>query len=569
MTDRITPNHREVLYTVSSITGDAEYITSTNHVLDTTSGGGGGGLSVTDGSSWTAGVSQFTPAGGEFNDSGTVLSSGQQGTLRMTAQRGQHVNLRTNTGTEIGVSASPLRIDPTGTTRQPVNLNQVGGTTYSLGQTTMSASAPVTIASDQTAVPISGTVTANLGTVGGLALDATLTGGTQQTKITDGTSIAGVVLPAALATAQTNQNGIITASTGISTGTLTLNLAGAATAWYDLLNYPSISVEVLTNSSGATLTWQTSGDTSQTNIRSMPLMDSASITSSGSLTTTSAVATLYGNRTGRYFRVSSNVSGANTVTLVLTFYTTSLALNTLGVAAALNTGTNSIGNVGAKDATGAAVPANAFYIAGNGSTGNLTGINADSTAGAPSATGTGLRVAAMGMAFNGGSSWNRVAEAQTSNGTTGSGIVGTASMSLGSTTNPTAVTSGRYVQALADVLGKQVVVGSIRELKGDQFTTITSSTSETTIVTAVASTFLDLYGLIIENTSATATEISFRDVTAGSVRFAIYVPAGDTKGFMLNESAAYKQATVNTAWTAQCGTSVASIKISALYVKNI
>lgn len=38
----------------------------------------------------------------------------------------------------------------------------------------------------------SGAVTANLGTVAGLALDATMTGGTQQSKITDGTRVATV-----------------------------------------------------------------------------------------------------------------------------------------------------------------------------------------------------------------------------------------------------------------------------------------------------------------------------------------------------------------------------------------
>jgi len=40
--------------------------------------------------------------------------------------------------------------------------------------------------------PVSGTVTANLGTVAGIALDATLTGGTQQSRITDGTNVASV-----------------------------------------------------------------------------------------------------------------------------------------------------------------------------------------------------------------------------------------------------------------------------------------------------------------------------------------------------------------------------------------
>lgn len=137
------------------------------------------------------------------------------------------------------------------------------------------------------------------------------------------------------------------------------------------------------------------------------------------------------------------------------------------------------------------------------------------------------------------------------------------------TTNPSAAADGNGAILMADKLGKQVVVGSIRDLKADQQTTLTSTTTETTIVTAIGSTFCDLYGLIVANTSATATEVNFRDVIAGSVRFTVHVPAGDTRGFMLPESAAYKQATVNTAWTAQCATSVASIKISALYVKNI
>jgi hypothetical protein len=54
--------------------------------------------------------------------------------------------LHNTSGTEIGTAANPIRNDPTGTTTQPV----------------------------------SGTVTANIGTSGSLALDATLTGGTQK-----------------------------------------------------------------------------------------------------------------------------------------------------------------------------------------------------------------------------------------------------------------------------------------------------------------------------------------------------------------------------------------------------
>lgn len=140
----------------------------------------------------------------------------------------------------------------------------------------------------------------------------------------------------------------------------------------------------------------------------------------------------------------------------------------------------------------------------------------------------------------------------------------------GTTANPTAVTDGQMVAAMADKLGRTVVVvGNVRDMKGNQFTTITSSTSETTVVTAVASTFLDVYGVIVENTSATASKVTFKDSTAGTTQFEIYVPAGDTRGLMLPSSDAFKQTTVNTNWTATCGTSVASIVISVLYVKNI
>lgn len=55
-----------------------------------------------------------------------------------------------------------------------------------LGQKTMANSTPVTLASDQSAVPISGTITANIGTSGSLALDATLTGGTQKAIVRGG-----------------------------------------------------------------------------------------------------------------------------------------------------------------------------------------------------------------------------------------------------------------------------------------------------------------------------------------------------------------------------------------------
>lgn len=136
------------------------------------------------------------------------------------------------------------------------------------------------------------------------------------------------------------------------------------------------------------------------------------------------------------------------------------------------------------------------------------------------------------------------------------------------TTNPTAVADADRVNATYDKLGKQIVVGSIRDLKANQVTTITASTSETTIVTAVASTFLDLYGLIVTNTSATAVNVAIKDATAGTTRLNIAVPAGETRGFMLPEGGAIKQNATNNNWTATVSASVSSIIITALTVAN-
>lgn len=137
----------------------------------------------------------------------------------------------------------------------------------------------------------------------------------------------------------------------------------------------------------------------------------------------------------------------------------------------------------------------------------------------------------------------------------------------GKTSLPTAVSDGQVVNATLDKFGRQIVLPyGFRDLFGSQTTTITSSTSETTIVTAAASTFNDLTALIAINTSATATRIDFRNTTAGSVIFALYVPAGETRGIAWNAPA--PQASVNTNWTATCGTSVSDVRIVAWSVQD-
>ena len=104
--------------------------------------GGTGGTALQDEAGFTEGSGSGTPIMGVFND--TISSDpteDQAAVIRMTAKRGLHTNLRNTAGTEVGTAGAPLRVDPTGSTTQPVSIP--GG------------------------VSVSGTVTANLGTLNG------------------------------------------------------------------------------------------------------------------------------------------------------------------------------------------------------------------------------------------------------------------------------------------------------------------------------------------------------------------------------------------------------------------
>lgn len=138
---------------------------------------------------------------------------------------------------------------------------------------------------------------------------------------------------------------------------------------------------------------------------------------------------------------------------------------------------------------------------------------------------------------------------------------------IAKTSLPTAASDGNLTGNMSDKYGRSVMLNNaIRDIMGTQTTTITASTSETTIITQIASTFNDLVSVFISNTSATAARVDIRDTTAGSVIFQLYIPAGDMRGLSLTTP--WPQTTVNTNWTAQSSTSVTDLRISALYIKN-
>jgi hypothetical protein len=183
--------------------GAGNAITSTSNALDVNiKSGGSGGVSATDEAAWSAGSSTFAPVGGTFNDSAAALTAGQQGTARVTNNRGLHANLRNAAGTEIATSGNPLRVDPTGTTTQPVSgtvtvntlpagTNTIGGVELidaaGTNKATISAGGAVKVDGSAATQPVSGTVTANVGTTNGLSLDSSVNG----LLVTQGSTTSG------------------------------------------------------------------------------------------------------------------------------------------------------------------------------------------------------------------------------------------------------------------------------------------------------------------------------------------------------------------------------------------
>lgn len=141
---------------------------------------------------------------------------------------------------------------------------------------------------------------------------------------------------------------------------------------------------------------------------------------------------------------------------------------------------------------------------------------------------------------------------------------------IGLTALPTAVTTGQMVGQMGDKFGRAVsLLGTVRDLRASQTTTLSATTSETTIVTAAGSgVFADLVMLIVSNTSAsTTTRIDFRDSTGGTILFSLVVSGGQATGFAVPGSP-LAQTTANNNWTAQCGTSTTDVRVTAIYEKN-
>lgn len=140
--------------------------------------------------------------------SGSVTANiGNTGNLALdTTLTGGNQLVKIFDGTNIiGTSSHPIKVDPTGTTIQPV-------------------SGTVTVSSISSLISISGTVTANIGTTNGLALDSTLTSGSQRTKITDGTNNVTILGSTPIGTENALIVRNIPSGTQVISGTTTSNI---------------------------------------------------------------------------------------------------------------------------------------------------------------------------------------------------------------------------------------------------------------------------------------------------------------------------------------------------------
>lgn len=112
------------------------------------------------------------PAMGQLDDTSTVVATEDNvAAVRITPQRAFHINLRNTAGTEVGTAASPLRIDPTGTTPQPAS--QSGA--WTTGRTWVISSGTDSISSVQSGAWTTGRTW-------------TLSSGTDSISVTQGTS---------------------------------------------------------------------------------------------------------------------------------------------------------------------------------------------------------------------------------------------------------------------------------------------------------------------------------------------------------------------------------------------
>lgn len=520
-----------------------------------------GTVAVTQSGTWTNTVTQATAA----NLNATVVGTG---TFAVQAAQSGTWNITNISGTiSLPTGASTSALQTTGNTSLSTIATNTTGLTIAQGSTTSGQTGQLTQGAVTTAAP-----TYTTAQTSPLSLD---TSGNLRTTTTLGASsnvIGHVITDTGSTTAVTGTvtvSGTVTANAGTNLNTSLLalesggNLASIKTD-VDNLNLAQASTTSGQKGNlilGAVTTAAPAYTTAQSNPLSLTTggllrVDGSGVTQPVSLTSTTITGTVAVTQSTSPWVVSNGGTFAVQATL---------AAETTKVIGTVNQGTSP------------------WIVSGSGTAGSaatgvvsIQGIASMTPVQVSQATPANLNATVVGTGTfsvqttsdtpgTGATNLGKAEDAGHTTGDTGVMALGVRNDTLAATTNATA----DYTQVTTDQAGIVITAGAPRALKGRQVTTLTSSTAETTIITSIASTFLDLYGLILTNTSAAVTKVSIRDATAGGTISVFEVPPTDTRGFMLPLDSAIPQAAVTNNWTAQCGTSVASLEVTALYVKRV
>jgi hypothetical protein len=420
-----------------------------------------------------------------------------------------------------------------------VNVKEINGVAPLMGNgTTGTGSQRVTIASDNTAFSVNAVqstaaaITAGWPTIAGETADTTgtFTNATQTTSVT-ASSLSGYQA------ATVSINGTYGTATAVFEGS-----DDGGTTWYSLQAGRTDSAVIET------------GYTSLTNTTRMWTLEITGLDS---------------------FRVRSTAVASGTVNVRISISAAPTAdAAVISIGSALPAGTNLLGKVGIDQTTLGTT--NNVSISGTTGAGTSTLLKDDTSFG--DAVTTGILSVTNRL-------WNGTNYDRAYGDKTNGAFVNIKASAFAAATNaappanavqvggiaatalPSAFTATDLAPILLDKFGRIVTSPfTVRDLLGDQTTSITSTTAATTIVTADASNMLDLISLTLTNTSATATEVSLYNDDGTTLRWTGYVPAGDMRGIVF--PAPLKQTAVNKTWKMITVTSVASLKVTAQFVKN-
>lgn len=329
--------------------------------------------------------------------------------------------------------------------------------------------------------PISGIVSVNAGTnlnTSALALDATLTGGTQQTKVTDGTTVASNL------SGDTGQNAqVVVGSRKEVVFTTTTAQAVAVT---DVSNYRSVSVHIVSQGGSSSVAFQVSND--NTNWVSQTLQQSSYATNTSGLGSTTGSGNIFsGPITARYFRL--NVTGivSGTTAGVVEFFAVTTSLPTSAISSA--------------SFTGAAVPSTTHSIGIQDSSDLLRGVFSTAKMGDAN---NGQNSVSIGSILFNSATYDRARAVVNGQNSSGTGVAASGILGQFDDVSPGAVTENNFAP-LRISSARELYVHQRPVIGTDLVNTATRITTNTTTTLTAATAYIASIVVTVSVAGTTST----------------------------------------------------------------